>query len=935
MVTTVGVRERIAQGMQSARRVLKGCVIVVLALSIMPFTVPPSEAYASSIDAFPASYRPALRDLQRRFPNWTFVPLHTNMDWNHVLNQQTVAGRSLVPATWEAAMRDPNRPQQVEPGWVNASRAGVAFYMDPRNFLDERNILQFELLSFNSRYHTHAGVQSMLNGTFMAGTGNIRYRTTAGTMSTLNQSYSTAIFNAGRDNLTSPYYLTARILQEVGTQGSNSVSGNVPGFIGIYNFYNIGAHAGANPVHNGLNWARSGTSHGRPWTDPVRSIRGGAEWISERYIRRGQDSLYLQKWSVSPNTPPSHHFWHQFMTNISAAASEGQRMHTAYSNLGLLDSPKAFYIPVFNNMPQHPSYRPGSGFPDSDTSLHFVNAASVNVRTGPGTGFSSMGSFRQGTPFRVLNFNHSTANGHTWAQVRFADGRTGFIANSFLTARVPLVNEITPPPAEPGVPGTFNVDDIAAVNAIIAANNGLTWLTADADGNSVPAQWNRVSGGNGVVWSSAETDRRIVALHLNSLGLTELPGLPEGLEKLAVRDNQIRLIDVSNLPDFVDLSFGNNPIDRIVFDADLEIDFEVVGSGRIGLGEYKAPGALLPGGSGATSDSRLFTVEAAAAQGNTFEKWEYDFAGLEITVDMDGSGMSFDLPEPTEPTTLELTAHFVAAPGGGNEGPGNNNNGNNNGNAAIPVTEIYSNNGNRLTFRQPANAANPFPADVTVRIRQVDADVVANMARTDAGRQALASWVVTIHSNGVRITDFSVFDNLEFELTLRHGLSFVGWDVNSFAVHHHNSGTYRGNFVHQLDADFLRISGIDRFSEYTLVANRFTSTNTESAPVIEEPAEIIESVEETASVEETVTPSNPEPESRAATETPGGNEPPVRTAPTIIVEPDDGTFLGRLGDNWPLILFSVLLATGIGVAGYVIYKKKKDAESFEFKPTAP
>ena len=423
-------------GFKSKSCDLKKGVIAALMLAVMGATLfmQPASAQAS-IESFPPSYQPALRELQRRHPNWTFVPLHTNMDWNFVLTQQMVEGRSLVPASWEASMRDPSRPHQVEPGWVNASRGGIAFYMDPRNFLDERNILQFELLSFNSRYHTQAGVQNMLNGTFMAGPGNIRYVTTAGTTGTINQSYAAVIFGAGRDNLTNPHHLTARILQEVGSQGSPSVSGTVPGFTGIYNFYNIGATAGPNPVANGLRWASTGTSHGRPWTDPARSIRGGAQWISESYIRRGQDSLYLQKWSVSPNSPSNLHFWHQYMTNISAAATESQRLHTTYTNLGLFNAPRVFYIPVFNNMPEFPSYRPGNGFPDSDGTLFFINATSVNVRTGPGTGFASMGSFGHGTTFRVLNMNHTTANGHTWAQVQFANGRIGFIANSFLTPR--------------------------------------------------------------------------------------------------------------------------------------------------------------------------------------------------------------------------------------------------------------------------------------------------------------------------------------------------------------------------------------------------------------------------------------------------------------------------------------------------------------------
>ena len=520
---------RIQRRRQSTRRALAlSMAMLMVATSFgTAFLALPEEAEAAFTN-FPASYRPALIDLQRRFPNWNFVPLNTNLDWNHVLDQQRVMDRSLIQSTAEPAMRDSSRPRQVEPGWVNASRAGIAFYLDPRNFLDERNIFQFESHSFNSRDHTHAGVTTMLNGTFMAGSGNIRFRNTSGNMATLNQSYATVIFNAGRDNMTSPYFLTARIIQEVGTQGSNSVTGNVPGFTGIYNFYNIGAHAGSNPVNNGLRWASTGTSYGRPWTDPRRSIRGGAQWISERYIRRGQDSFYLQKWSVSPNSPRDLLFWHQFMTNISAAASEGQRLHATYSNLGMLGHRRTFHIPVYRNMPQFPAYRPGNGFPDSNGSLFFVNATRVNVRSGPGTNFSSIASVPQGATFRVLNLRHTTANGHTWAHVEFANGQRGFIANGFLTPR-----------RHAATPTRFTVSYNANGGRGTMANTTVTF------GNATPLRRNTFThpqGHNFVGWHARRTDAqgRFEWRYINGAGQTRWirqgATIPAGFARSLYRD---------------------------------------------------------------------------------------------------------------------------------------------------------------------------------------------------------------------------------------------------------------------------------------------------------------------------------------------------------------------------------------------------------------
>ena len=51
--------------------------------------------------------------------------------------------------------------------WVNASKAVVMHYLDPRNQLSEENVFQFLELSYNPSYHTIDTVQAMLNGTFM------------------------------------------------------------------------------------------------------------------------------------------------------------------------------------------------------------------------------------------------------------------------------------------------------------------------------------------------------------------------------------------------------------------------------------------------------------------------------------------------------------------------------------------------------------------------------------------------------------------------------------------------------------------------------------------------------------------------------------------------------------------------------------------------
>lgn len=112
-------------------------------------------------------------------------------------------------------------------------------------------------------------------------------------------------------------------------------------------------------------------NYGRPWTDPNKAIYYGAKYIANGYITY-QYTMYLQKFNV--NAQSSNLYKHEYMTNVSGAASESYHLYSGYSNAGLLDSAHTFYIPVFNNMPNdNPIATTSSvaealrsaGFPDS------------------------------------------------------------------------------------------------------------------------------------------------------------------------------------------------------------------------------------------------------------------------------------------------------------------------------------------------------------------------------------------------------------------------------------------------------------------------------------------------------------------------------------------------------------------------------------------
>lgn len=109
--------------------------------------------------------------------------------------------------------------------------------------------------------------------------------------------YAYLIMNAGVYSGVSPYHLAARIKQEVGPFVTHkSISGDVLGYEGLYNFYNIGATSSIEPlgaIKNGLKYARNGKGNLSaeemqnqfiPWNTPERAINGGGVFIGSSYI---------------------------------------------------------------------------------------------------------------------------------------------------------------------------------------------------------------------------------------------------------------------------------------------------------------------------------------------------------------------------------------------------------------------------------------------------------------------------------------------------------------------------------------------------------------------------------------------------------------------------------------------------------------------------
>ncbi len=325
------------------------------------------QEYIAALKAagFPDSYCPKLLALHQKYPDWQFVPVLTGLDWSTSVEKESVAGRNLVPSSVNDARKATDSAAYDwatnkwygydGAGWVCASQDYIAYCMDPRNFLDETYIFQFETLE-SAPYQTVQGVSGILAGTFMAG----NYTDTDGAV----KNYAQTFTEVAAGLAVSPYHLAARCRQEQGAKGTSPlISGKYKDYAGYYNFFNVRAFTTgtASAAVNGLAYAKE-----QGWNSIYKSIAGGAKIVADSYVKKGQNTIYFEKFNV---VYAKSLYSHQYMTNVMAAISEGSTLGKAYT-----DKKQAFQfrIPVYTNMPES-----AVGFSDSGNPNNWLSSLTV------------------------------------------------------------------------------------------------------------------------------------------------------------------------------------------------------------------------------------------------------------------------------------------------------------------------------------------------------------------------------------------------------------------------------------------------------------------------------------------------------------------------------------------------------------------------------
>ena len=366
-------------------------------------------------DKYP-QFKQMLQEIKSKHPNWNFKILYTDIDWKEAIaNEYTGHGsspRNIIPVNgysneWVCSVCGANKKYD-NGSWHCASEAAIAYMMDSRNSINESDMFQFLELSYNG--YNNTTINKMISGTFLD-----------------NSSYINAVINAAKTYNVNPYYIIARIIQEQGKNGSTLCKGQgyEGQYVGYYNVFNIGATGSgkANVILNGLKKAKS-----KGWTSMESSITGGVEVIASSYIKKGQNTIYFQKFDVENSD--GNLYWHQYMQNVMAAQSEGATLKKTFSSCNSLDGEYTFIIPVFKNMPTNACPRPGTTNNQIPTSSELVKVnvtGSLRLRNEP-NGSTTVGWIYKNDIVTRLSKGTTKINGTYWDYVMKSDGTKGYAA---------------------------------------------------------------------------------------------------------------------------------------------------------------------------------------------------------------------------------------------------------------------------------------------------------------------------------------------------------------------------------------------------------------------------------------------------------------------------------------------------------------------------
>lgn len=425
--------------------------VIKSTITVDPGAVSACEKELASL-GFPKEYWPGLCNIKINHPNWVFNPVNTGLDFKTAVEKESACGKNTLQTT-NPEYIDNSCTTKTDSGYVHASQKAVAYYMNPINFLDEKNIFMFESNYINTGVSDASYIAIV----------NSRLANYAKNLPTI----ATAMNNACKTNNVNQVMLSSRIIQELGTTGLatagdfkgqllSCISGAYTTRYGTllngksmdyyYNFFNVGVFDGSNgdaayrAVYYAANNGWGGT--GNQETDLTLAIGGGANFLKTKYMDKGQYTVYTQKFNIHPLNS-NNLYVNQYMTNLRGPSSEASIAYSAYKNAGILGSPFIFYIPVYSNINDNIDNSNNGAIGDSsDNSSGGVSVESIITSSGLKLNGSNLMGLEVGMTLNDINNKINALGGSLTGadlSVKAGTGMTIKVTNGIETKTYTLI----------------------------------------------------------------------------------------------------------------------------------------------------------------------------------------------------------------------------------------------------------------------------------------------------------------------------------------------------------------------------------------------------------------------------------------------------------------------------------------------------------------
>ena len=357
-------------------------------------------------------YKEAIEKMIVAHPNWNFELLYTGLNFSSaVYGEYSIHNANLVPASSGSEWICPVcGTKTYDTGWYGASDKAIAYYMDPRNFLNDSNVFQFlDANKYESTSVSLEGIQTNVNGTFL-------------------QNYANDINTACKNQGVNPYYVISRLIQENGKNGSTTSKG-MNGGDGktYYNPFNIGASGNSTSevLANALAKAKASG-----WDTMEKALEGGIVFLKANWLENYQNTLYQNRFDID-STNGTSLYSHQYMQNLSAAYSEGNLLRGYYINAGKVDSNLTFKIPVYEGMSTKLSPRPSDKVSSEEYPMNVIvntESSSLALRSEASTSSTVIARYDKGTVLLSVRRGINS----TWQHVVTKDGKVGYMSGEYL-----------------------------------------------------------------------------------------------------------------------------------------------------------------------------------------------------------------------------------------------------------------------------------------------------------------------------------------------------------------------------------------------------------------------------------------------------------------------------------------------------------------------